>query len=115
MIFGPRIAPHSQVFSQILQVLHSDQRLILKTVSFEMMPSRAPTGQRNRQYRFLTNTVASSSSARPIHMAVVPKSPNIQNGSTYRYTATSRVAMKYASTTTSNPYLIHLDRSPGST
>ena len=33
MICGPRIAPHSQAFSQILQVLHSDQRLMRNTVS----------------------------------------------------------------------------------
>ena len=48
-ICGPRIAPHSQVFSQILQVSHSDQRLIPNTVSFDSNPSAAPTGHRKRQ------------------------------------------------------------------
>src|SRR5436190_23086234 len=89
MIFGPWIAPHSQVFSQILHVLHSDHRLILKTVRLDRMPSVAPTGHRNRQYAFLTNTVARSSVPSPdqrIHVSsvLVPDAvrANIQNGST---------------------------------
>ena len=49
MIFGPSIAPHWQVFSQILQVLHSDQRLMPKIVTFESSPSAAPSGHRNLQ------------------------------------------------------------------
>ena len=48
-IFGPRIAPHSQAFSQILHVLHSDHRLMRNTVSLDSNPSAAPSGQRNRQ------------------------------------------------------------------
>jgi len=75
------MAPHSHVFSQILQVLHSAQRLMLKTVvAFEMTPRNAPTGQRKRQYRFLTNTVARRSVPRPTHMIVEPCPLNIQNG-----------------------------------
>ena len=46
---GPWMAPHSHAFSQILHVLHSDQRLMRKTVSVERSPSAAPTGQRKRQ------------------------------------------------------------------
>src|SRR5438132_10028643 len=82
-ILGPRMAPHSHVFSQILHVLHSDQRLIRKTVRFESSPRKAPTGQRNRQYRFLTKTVPTSNTARPSHIPVEAWSENIQNGSTY--------------------------------
>src|SRR5262249_22383590 len=82
-ILGPRMAPHSQVFSQILHVLHSDQRLMRKTVRFDSSPRNAPTGHRNRQYRFLTKTVAISNTARPIHIPVEASSENIQNGSTY--------------------------------
>ena len=46
------------------------------------MPSVAPTGQRNRQYKFRTTAVATSSSAEadPTY-AVLPNKPNIQNGS----------------------------------
>ena len=87
------MAPHSQVFSQILHVLHSDQRLILKTVRFDSTPSMAPTGHRNRQYMFLTKTVATSSRPRPVQSAAVSVAldpelvrANSQNGSTYRYT-----------------------------
>src|SRR5215510_6684842 len=83
-IAGPRMAPHSHVFSQILQVLHSDQRLIRKTVRFDSSPRKAPTGQRNRQYKFLTKTVAISSTARPNHIPVEACRVTIQNGSTYR-------------------------------
>src|SRR5687768_10029963 len=82
MILGPWIAPHSQVFSQILQVLHSDQRLILKTVRFDSTPSIAPTGHRKRQYRFRTTTVATSSTASIAHSTGVAVSVNIQKGST---------------------------------
>src|SRR5213593_2117072 len=81
-ITGPRMAPHSHFFSQILQVLHSDQRLIRNTVRFESRPRNAPTGQKNRQYRFRTKTVATSSVATPIHIGIVPARVNIQNGST---------------------------------
>ena len=81
-ISGPRIAPHSHVFSQILQVLHSDQRLIRNTVSFEISPRKAPTGHRKRQYRLRTKTVATSSAPSPIHMPVDAWRVNIQNGST---------------------------------
>ena len=49
MIFGPSIAPHWQVFSHSLQLLHSDHRLMPKIVSFESSPSAAPSGHRNRQ------------------------------------------------------------------
>src|SRR5439155_3681877 len=82
-IFGPRIAPHSHVFSQILHVLHSDQRLMRNTVRFDNTPSAAPTGQRKRQYKLRTKTVAASSAPRPTHIAVVPNRLNIQNGSAY--------------------------------
>src|SRR5204863_9899162 len=83
-IFGPRIAPHSHFFSQILQLLHSLQRLILNTVRFDSKPRNAPTGQKNRQYRLRTKTVAMSNVERPTHIPVVPTRVNIQNGSTYR-------------------------------
>jgi len=59
--------------SRSLAQLHSDQRLMRKTVRFEIRPSMAPTGHRNRQYRFLMKSVAASSTASPIHIDVVPK------------------------------------------
>ena len=49
MIFGPSIAPHSQAFWQMRQVLHSDQRLMRKTVRFDSTPRKAPSGHRKRQ------------------------------------------------------------------
>src|SRR5688572_11880807 len=82
-IFGPSIAPHSQAFWQMRQVLHSDHRLIRNTVRYDSKPSDAPTGQRKRQYRLRTNTVATSSTASNTHIVVDPNNPNIQNGSTY--------------------------------
>src|SRR5687768_16304458 len=82
-IFGPSIAPHSHAFWQMRQVLHSDQRLMRKTVRYDSRPSDAPTGQRNRQYRLRTKTVATSSTASSAHIVVDPNNPNIQNGSTY--------------------------------
>src|SRR5688572_25172576 len=82
-IFGPSIAPHSHAFWQIRQVLHSDHRLIRNTVRYDSKPSDAPTGQRNRQYRLRTKTVASNSAASSTHIVVDPNNPNIQNGSTY--------------------------------
>ena len=53
------------------------------TVRYDIKPSVAPTGHRNRQYRLRTKTVAVSSTASRIHIVVVPDMPNIQNGSTY--------------------------------
>src|SRR5688572_24947961 len=82
-ILGPSMAPHSQAFWQMRQVLHSDQRLIRNTVAYESRPSVAPTGQRKRQYRLRTNRRATSSPASSVHVVVVPAGPNIQNGSTY--------------------------------
>src|SRR6188768_110849 len=82
IILGPRIAPHSHAFSQILQELHSDHRLMRNTVRFDSSPRNAPTGHRKRQYRFLTNTVATSSTPRPIHKPVEASRENIQKGST---------------------------------
>src|SRR5688500_17588265 len=82
-IFGPSIAPHSQAFWQMRQVLHSDHRLMRNTVRYDNSPSEAPTGHRKRQYRLRTNTVATSNAASSTHSVVEPASPNIQNGSTY--------------------------------
>src|SRR5215471_5838914 len=94
MIFGPWIAPHSQARSQILHVLHSDQRLIGNTVvTCEMMPSIAPTGHRNRQYRLRTTSVATSRTASIDHSRALADRVNIQNGSTYRYTVVCLVTM----------------------
>src|SRR5215203_3435544 len=80
-IRGPSIAPHWQVFSQMRQVLHSDQRLILNTAAYDIKPSVAPTGHKKRQYRLRTNSVAVSRIASSVHMIGVPNMPNIQNGS----------------------------------
>src|SRR5687768_10398471 len=82
-IRGPSIAPHSQAFWQMRQVLHSDHRLMRNTVRYDSNPSDAPTGHRKRQYRLRTNTVATSKAASSTHIVVVPNKPNIQNGSTY--------------------------------
>src|SRR5262249_37695305 len=105
-ILGPRIAPHSHFFSQILHVLHSDQRLIRKTVRFESSPRNAPTGHRNRQYRFLTKTVAMSSTLRPIHIPVEASRENIQKGSTYLYIEMFFVTRKYKTVAPTTPHLI---------
>src|SRR5262245_29775848 len=93
MIFRPWMAPHSHARSQILHVLHSDQRLIGRSVvTCEMMPSIAPTGHKNRQYRLRTMTVATSRTASIVHRRASADRVNIQNGSTYRYTLVCFVA-----------------------
>src|SRR3954451_1242653 len=93
-IRGPWIAPHSHAFSQIRHVLHSDHRLIGRSVAtVEIRPRVAPTGHANRQYILRTKTVARRSVPSPNHITVFSDSPNIQNGSTKRYTIVLRVAM----------------------
>ena len=64
-------------------MLHSDQRLMRNTVRYDIRPSVAPTGHRNRQYRLRTNSVAVSRIAERVHISGVPNMPNIQNGSVY--------------------------------
>ena len=81
-IRAPSMAPHWQAFWQIRHVPHSDQRAMRNTVRYDSRPSVAPTGQRNRQYRFRTKTVATSRTPRPIHIGIVSNRPNIQKGST---------------------------------
>jgi hypothetical protein len=63
------------------QVLHSDHRLMRKTVSFDTTPSAAPTGHRKRQYALRMKTVVMSRAPSATQSAGVAWKPNIQNGS----------------------------------
>jgi hypothetical protein len=87
MIFGPRMAPHSQAFSQMRHVLHSDQRLIRNTVRVgHDAEKRAQAGRETGSKAFRTNIVAMRQRTQTSSGARVSgdDSPNIQNGSTLR-------------------------------